>query len=194
MELTAFFARFAGQPQAEGMLFAASALEGALVPVVADDLLVPMVLLEERHAFRYALIATVGSVVGALVAFEVAFLFFQSIQGVLLTLPGLVIPMTMLQSVVVGYSALIVLAAGFSSAPYKIVTVLSGFLGAGLVGFVLASFVSRALRFFMMAWILWRGGPMKKIWLERSFYGFSTVVSLGLLITFTFLIFLFKTS
>jgi hypothetical protein len=45
-----------------------------------------------------------------------------------------------------------------------------------------------------MSWYLWRGGRDYQVWLERYFYGVSTVASLGLLLLLTLGVFLLKTS
>jgi membrane protein YqaA with SNARE-associated domain len=53
--------------------------------------------------------------------------------------------------------------AGFSPIPYKVFTIASGVIGMAFLPFVLASFIGRGLRFFMVAGLMaWGGETMEK--------------------------------
>ena len=52
----------------------------------------------------------------------------------------------------------VVFLAGFSPIPYKIFTITAGVVGMVFLPFVLASFVGRGARFFLVAWLMRMGG------------------------------------
>lgn len=187
-------AAYASRPQAEMALFSVAALEGMFAPVSADDLLVPMSLLNGDRAFRYAMIATAGSVCGALIGFIIGTIVFQLIGLDVFGRYGALPSFLFLQGLFVGYVAIIVLSAGFSAIPYRVATFFSGFFGAGLAPFVLASAVSRGARYFLMGWLVWRGGTRYSQWLERNFYSLTLVMTLSCLLLFALVIFMVKTS
>ncbi|MEM8548333.1 MAG: DedA family protein, partial [Pseudomonadota bacterium] len=53
----------------------------------------------------------------------------------------------------------IVFVAGFSPIPYKVFTIGAGAVGMNLALFVLASLVARGARYFLVAGLIWAGGP-----------------------------------
>jgi len=56
----------------------------------------------------------------------------------------------------------IVVGGGFTPFPYKVVTILSGVAALDPVSFIVASALSRGLRFFAVAALLWRfGAPLR---------------------------------
>ena len=57
----------------------------------------------------------------------------------------------------------IVLFAGVTPFPYKVITIASGATGLGLPVFILSSIVARGLRFFVVAGLLyWLGPPIRE--------------------------------
>ena len=62
-----------------------------------------------------------------------------------------------------------VFTAGFTPIPYKIITIGSGVFPVNLVVFMVASLVSRSLRFFLVAWLLHRYGPGMREFIDRYF-------------------------
>ena len=65
----------------------------------------------------------------------------------------------------VGFRA--VLAAGLTPFLYKVITIMSGWTGLSLATFVLTSIVARGLRFFLVAWLLWKYGAPIREFIER---------------------------
>jgi membrane protein DedA with SNARE-associated domain len=57
--------------------------------------------------------------------------------------------------------------AGVTPFPYKVITILSGVTGLDVLAFTLASAVSRGIRFYAVAWLLWRFGPPIRDFIER---------------------------
>lgn len=71
----------------------------------------------------------------------------------------------------------IILIKGLTPIPYKIVTIACGFAGFDLVVFVLASLVTRAARFFLVAALIRQFGAPIKDFIEKRL----NAVAFGLL-------------
>jgi membrane protein DedA with SNARE-associated domain len=73
------------------------------------------------------------------------------------------------------YGFWVVFTAGFTPIPYKVITIGSGVFQVNLVVFLIASLISRSLRFFLVAWLLHRYGPSMREFIDRYFNLLSIV-------------------
>ena len=62
----------------------------------------------------------------------------------------------------------IILGGGMTPFPYKLVTIASGFFGLNVYTFIVMSIISRGVRFFIIAALLWFFGPAIKIFIEKN--------------------------
>jgi membrane protein YqaA with SNARE-associated domain len=67
------------------------------------------------------------------------------------------------------YNFWIVFTAGFTPLPYKIFTISGGLFHINFVMFVVASIVSRGLRFFLIAALIWKFGAPIKVFIDKYF-------------------------
>ena len=79
------------------------------------------------------------------------------------------------------YGAWAVSDRGGHAFPYKVITILSGATGLSFPVFMLASIVARALRFFLIAALLWKFGAPIRDFIERRL-GLMFTLAVGLLI------------
>ncbi|THF74859.1 MAG: DedA family protein, partial [Sulfitobacter sp. SK025] len=61
-----------------------------------------------------------------------------------------------------------VLGAGVTPFPFKVITIMSGWTGMPLFTFVATSILARALRFFIVAGLLWKFGAPIRNFIERQ--------------------------
>ena len=59
------------------------------------------------------------------------------------------------------------LTAGVTPFPYKVITIMSGWTGMPLATFIVTSILARALRFFIVAALLWKFGAPIRDFIER---------------------------
>ena len=161
---------YAATPQAPYVLFCVAFLESSVFPIPPDVLLIPMVLARLEKAFFYAMLCTVGSVLGGIFGYAIGYFAFDTVAQPILDFYHAQAKFAQLQGWYEEYDIWIVAAAGFSPIPYKVFTVLTGVMQANFWQFVVASALSRGARFFLIAWLLWRGGSSFKGWIERNFY------------------------
>ena len=62
-----------------------------------------------------------------------------------------------------------VFTAGFTPIPYKLITITAGVFHINFVMFLVASIVSRGMRFFLFAWLIWKYGPPIKTFIDKYF-------------------------
>ena len=79
------------------------------------------------------------------------------------------------------YGAWIILGKGVTPIPYKIVTIASGFTAYPIIPFILLSFVARGMRFYLVAFLIYRYGARAREIIEKRL-GFWVTVSLAVLV------------
>ena len=78
------------------------------------------------------------------------------------------------------WGAWIIVLKGLTPIPFKLVTIASGAARFDLAAFTLASLVSRSLRFFLLAALLWRFGEPIRDFIERRLVLVTSVVAVAL--------------
>ncbi len=170
--------KWAESPYGALALFIIAFTESIFFPIPPDVLLIALVLGSRAKAFRFALICTIGSVTGAMVGFYIgsaiwldgtnqftpfAMFFFNNVPGFTVEL------YENIKQLYNEWDFWLVFAAGFTPIPYKVFTVTSGVFDVNFVLFVLASFISRGARFFLVAWLIWKFGPTIKQFIDKYF-------------------------
>ena len=173
--------RMAGHRHAGSALFGVSFVESSFFPIPPDVMLVPMVLAQRAKAWLYAAIATVGSVIGGFFGYVIGFFLFDQVAKPLLSFYGYLDKFSTFAAQYNDYGAWIVLFAGVTPFPYKVITIASGATGLSLPIFAVASLVARGLRFYIVAALLYWFGPPIQAFIEKR---------LGLVLT-VFLVLLF---
>lgn len=163
--------RWAGSRHAPKALGAVSFVESSVFPIPADVLFIPMCLARPDLAMRYALIATVTSVLGGIFGWMIGFYAFDLIAAPLLDFYGKREAFESLRAGAGNEAVLVMLVtSGFSHLPpMKVVTILSGLVGFDLTWFILSAIVARGGRFFLLAWLLRRHGAAMAEFVARRF-------------------------
>lgn len=159
----------AAKPYALGMLAVISFVESSVFPIPPDILLIPMVLASRERAWLIAAVCTVSSVLGGLLGYIVGALLFETIGQQILEFYGYLEDFQSFEERYNEHGAWIVFGAGLTPFPYKVITIASGVTQLSLGVFVLASVLSRGLRFFALAGILWYWGEPIRGFIDRYF-------------------------
>ncbi|HXV73609.1 MAG TPA: YqaA family protein [Sphingomonadales bacterium] len=177
----------AGDKRAPAWLFWISVIESSVFPIPPDVMLVPMCLKDRARAFRFALLATMGSVLGGLIGYAIGMFFWAAIGEPLIAFYGLTAKFAAFQQGFAESGFFWIFFFGLTVFPYKLITIASGFAALDPLLFVLASLASRGLRFFAEAALLWRFGDTVRRFVERHL-GLTFTAAL-LFVLATFLIF-----
>jgi len=152
--------------------------ESSFFPIPPDVMLVPMVLANRKKAFTIAAVCTVTSVLGGLLGYAIGFYFFETIGAWVVKTYGLQAGLEKFREGFAQWGIWIILIKGLTPIPYKLVTIASGAAHFDLFTFVWASIVTRGIRFFAVAALLWKYGEPIRTFIEERF----TLVSWGFLI------------
>ncbi|MBV7518713.1 YqaA family protein [Ensifer sp. ENS12] len=144
-------------------------VESSIFPVPADLLLIPMALARPERAWRYALVATIASVLGGVAGWYLGHYAFDTLARPLLLFYGKLDTFEHLKaSVDSEMLALLLVTSGLAHLPpIKVVTILSGAANINLGFFIMSAIVARGARFFVLAWLLRRFGEEIRDFLER---------------------------
>lgn len=173
--------RQAASPYALWMLALIAFVESSIFPIPPDILLIPMVLAMRSRAWLLAAICTVASVVGGMAGYGIGAFLYESLGQPILELYGKLEKFENFQILYNEWGAWIVLMGGLTPFPYKVITIASGVTGLNIVTFTLFSVVARGIRFFLIAWLLWRFGTPIKMFIER-YLGLLTILFFVLLV------------
>ena len=139
-------------------------IESSFFPIPPHPLLGLMCLAEPRKAIRFAIVATLSSVAGALLGYFIGWGLYDTVGQQLIGLLGLTDNFPVAACYLREYDVEAILIAGATPVPFKLLTITAGFVEMNLMSFVLASLAARAL-IFMTVGILFRifGAPIKRI-------------------------------
>lgn len=169
---------WARHPHASYYLTGTSIAESSFFPVPVDVLLAPMVLARRDKAWWYAGLATIGSVVGAVIGYYIGLFVFDQVAQPIINFYNFQEKFVYVQELFNEYGVWIIFIAGFSPIPYKIFTITAGVVGMPLLPFILTSLVARGARFFLVAGLVYAGGDKIDAVLEKrvEHIGWASVV------------------
>ncbi|MBU1211315.1 MAG: DedA family protein [Alphaproteobacteria bacterium] len=159
--------RAASHKHAVPALFGVSFVESSFFPIPPDIMLIPMVLAKRAKAWFYATVATVGSVLGGVFGYLIGYFLFESIGRPMIEFYGYAEKFATFAAQYNDYGAWIVFVFGVTPFPYKVITIASGATQLNIFMFLLASVLSRGLRFFVVAALLYWFGPPIRDFIER---------------------------
>ena len=152
-------------------LFFISLAESSFFPIPPDPLLLALCLGSAKRSFRFAAIATAASVIGGVIGYGIGAGAWQFAQEWFFAyVPG-VGPegFARVQALYDRYDFYAVFLAGLTPIPYKVFTLSSGVFGINFGVFVVASMLSRGLRFFVLAALIYRFGKPIAAFIDRYF-------------------------
>jgi len=141
---------WAGHKHAERYLIALSFAESSFFPIPTDVMLAPMCLADRQRAWRFAAVTTIASVCGGIAGYAIGYFLFDAIQPWLQSTHYWDAYLTG-REWFDRWGVWAIFLAGFSPIPYKIFTIAAGVVALSLPGFVIASLLGRAARFFLVA-------------------------------------------
>ncbi|UAA38122.1 DedA family protein [Paraneptunicella aestuarii] len=150
--------RWAKHKHAQYYLFVMGFSESVFFPIPPDVMLAPMSLAKPQKAWFYAMITTLSSVLGGIFGYMLGAYAFESYIQPLIVEWGYQGKLELAISWFKEYGIGIVFLAGFSPIPYKIFTLSAGFLNMAFLPFIVVSAISRGMRFYLVAGLMYWGG------------------------------------
>ena len=188
--------KLAGHKKSKLFLGFISFIESFIFPIPPDVLIIPMTIAKRHEWIKIALIATIGSVLGACLGYFIGYVFFNEIGIKIFEFYG-VDPSFWKNKIsseggVIAWMTLLAIA-GFSPVPFKLLTISSGFIHFNIVYFVIISLLTRGSRFFLIAFLIGNFGPAMKLLIEKKLLKISIIAS-TILIVFAYFVYKFLTN
>ena len=185
---------WAGHKYAKPILAIEAFIESSFFPIPPDVMIVPMVISKKEEFLRIALITTIFSVLGALFGYyighslnEFAIKIFEvygyeysdafkekfSTRGGFFAWLGILI------------------TAGFTPLPFKLLTISSGIIHFNLISFIFICIITRGLRFFVVAYLTYKFGDKIGPFLDKQGARWSIIIAAIIIIIAAGIYFLF---
>ena len=132
-----------------------------------------MVLANRTRAPVIAAVATLSSVAGGLMGYGIGAWAFETVGRIVLHFSGIELNIDAFRAMYGHWGMLIVFVAGLTPLPYKVFTIASGVAALDPATFLLASLLSRGIRFFGEALLLRRFGEPVYLFVEKNLWVFS---------------------
>lgn len=165
----------AAHRHAERWLGLVAFIESSVFPIPPDVMLLPMILARRERAFRFAAIATLGSVVGAVAGYLVGYLLWETVGAPIIEFYGYQEQFARFEEGFAAWGAWLVLIFGVTFFPFKVITIASGMVALDPLVFLLSAIVARAIRFYLVAALLWKFGAPIRDFVERRLVLVTTV-------------------
>lgn len=159
----------AARKSAEVWLAIIAFIESSVFLVPADVLFLPMALSRPERAYRYALVATVASTMGGVAGYLLGAFAYDAVARPVLEFYGKLDDFEQLKACAGRETTMVLLiTSGLSHLPpIKVVTILSGVVGVGLLFFIVSCVIARGARFYALAWALRNYGAPIKAFIEK---------------------------
>ena len=188
--------KLAGHKKSKFFLGFISFIESFIFPIPPDVLIIPMTIAKRHEWIKIALIATIGSVLGACLGYFIGYVFFNEIGIKIFEFYG-VDPSFWKNKIsseggIIAWMTLLAIA-GFSPVPFKLLTISSGFIHFNIAYFIIISLLTRGSRFFLIAFLIGNFGPTMKLLIEKKLLKVSIIASI-ILIIFAYFVYTFLTN
>ena len=170
---------WAGYKYAKQILAFEAFIESSFFPIPPDVMIVPMVVAKKEQFIRIALIATIFSLLGALFGYYIGF-SLNEVAIKIFEFYGYEYADTFKEKFVTGggFNAWLglLLTAGFTPLPFKLLTISSGIIHFNLISFIFICTVTRGLRFFLVAYLTYKFGKKIGPFLDKQGTKWSIIV------------------
>lgn len=191
--LTVWVSRFAEKPYARTTLFIHSLADSSFFPITIDITFLPISIASPKRAFQFALWATLGSILGGILAYYIGMEFMASVGKAIVGFYGTQETWDELLLTFRGeYAEWTLIVASVTPLPFAVATIAAGVAQMDFTNFVLISIMGRAFRFFALALLIYLFGPAVQVFLDK----YSRIIAIVFFVSFVafilFLIFLNK--
>ena len=178
--------KLASHKNSKSFLGFISFIESFIFPIPPDVFIIPMTIANRQDWFKIAIVATIGSVLGACLGYLIGFVFFNEIGIKIFDLYG-VDNISFLQEKVSSEGGIIawitlLAIAGFTPVPFKLLTITSGFVQFNIIYFVIVSSLTRGSRFFIVAFLIGNFGPTMRKIIEKKLVTVSIILSIVIIV------------
>ena len=171
---------WAGHRYAKPILAIEAFIESSFFPIPPDVMIIPMVISKKNEFIRISLIATIFSVLGALFGYYIGY-SLNEIAIKIFELYGYEYSVSFKEKFTTGGGFFawlgILVTAGFTPLPFKLLTISSGIIHFNLISFVFICIITRGLRFFIVAYLTFKFGEKIGPFLDKQGAKWSIIIA-----------------
>ena len=160
---------WAETPYAIPALFILAFSESSFFPIPPDVLLITLAISIPKKSFKYAMICTVGSVLGGVLGYGIGLHGYEAVGRPIVEFYHGQEVMNTIKLKYDQHGFLGILIAAITPIPYKVFTISSGVFKFDFLLFVIASILGRSTRFFVVAGLIWKFGPTIRDFIDKYF-------------------------
>lgn len=157
----------AESPRALWALAVVSFVESSFFPIPPDVLMIPMIIARPNRAFLIATVCLAASIAGALLGYYIGSSLMATVGQPILDFYGKGDSFAEMSALFNEHGAMAVIIAGVTFLPFKVVTIVSGVTGMSLPVFIASAIFARAIRFYLVALLLWKYGEPIRDFIEK---------------------------
>ena len=176
---------WAGYKYAKQILAIEAFIESSFFPIPPDVMIIPMVVSKRNEFIKIALIATIFSLLGALFGYYIGYSLYE-IAIKIFEFYGYEYSDAFKQKFTTGEGFFawlgILVAAGFTPLPFKLLTISSGIIHFNLLSFIFICIATRGLRFFLVAYLAYKFGSKIGPFLEKKGGQWATIIAIIIII------------
>ena len=172
--------KWAGYKYAKQILAIEAFIESSFFPIPPDVMIIPMVISKRNEFIRIALIATIFSVLGALFGYYIGY-SLNEVAIKIFEFYGYEYSDKFKENFTTGGGFFawlgILVTAGFTPLPFKLLTISSGIIHFNLISFIFICIITRGLRFFLVSYLAYKFGQKIGPFLDKHGTKWSIIIS-----------------
>ena len=171
--------------QSEKVLYFISFIESSVFPIPIVFLMIPVQLVKRHRAMIIGFLVTVTSVLGGALGYYLGYFFYDTIGAKVISLYGYQDSfLEFTNSITKEMEFWFVFFYAFTPFPYKLLTIGSGFVQFNFWIFIVGSFISRAIRFLTISFLIWKFGESIKNFIEKYLNILTLLTAILLILIF----------
>lgn len=148
-----------------------SFLETIILPIPIELILIPLMAANKQRIWLLATITTLGCLIASLVGYSVGLLLFTSVGTWFINVTGMQESFQAFQLFFNQYGFAAIIAMGILPIPFPIAMITAGISGYPVLLFLLAALIARGLRYYGLAWLVYRfGNRVLLLWKRHALF------------------------
>ena len=151
-----WFDRLNGSQHMLWLLAVFSFLETIIIPVPIEIILIPLMAINRDRIWTVASFAMGGCLAASIMGYGVGMALYQSVGTWFIGTMGMASEYEAFQAFFSQHGFVAILAVGILPIPFQIAMVTAGLSGYPIYLFVLATLIARGIRYYGLAWLVYR--------------------------------------
>lgn len=177
------------RPNAMFWLCFISFIESFFFPIPPYVIMVPMILARKSIAFRAASLAMLSSVLGGLVGYYIGKYSFDLVAIPMFEFYGFLNIFKEFEEYYHRFGLFIIMLGSLTPFPYKLVAIMSGAVSLNIWMFTFGSLIARSLRFYIVAWILYKFGISINEFIKKHLFAVTMVFIVFTILSLLFMVY-----